>query len=80
MTPRVGRITELPQGRRFTRFEAPMVMELLFSRRNGWFSTTPIAYAGVIGLFCLPRRSRVVAAGLFAAVAMQVDLNSTILD
>lgn len=75
-----GTITELPQGRRYTRFEAPMVMELLFSRRNGWFSTTPIAYAAVIGLFCLPRRSRVIAAGLIATVVLQVYLNSTILD
>ncbi len=75
-----GSITELPQGDRYTRFEAPMVMELLFSKRNGWFATTPIAYLGVIGLFCLPRRSRVIAAGLIAVVVMQVYLNSTILD
>jgi hypothetical protein len=75
-----GTITELPQGRRYTRFEAPMVMEVLFSRRNGWFSTTPIAYAAVLGLFCLPRRSRLLAVGFVAAVALQVYLNSTILD
>jgi hypothetical protein len=57
-----------------------MVLELLFSRRNGWFSTTPIAYAGVLGLFCLPRRSRMIALGLLVAVAIQIYLNSTILD
>lgn len=57
-----------------------MVLELLFSRRNGWFSTTPIAYAGVLGLACLPRRAWLVALGLLAAVAVQVYLNSTILD
>jgi hypothetical protein len=75
-----GRVSELPQGDRYTRLDSPMVMELLFSRRNGWFATTPIAYAGVIGLFCLPRRARVLALGLLAAVAVQVYLNSTILD
>jgi hypothetical protein len=75
-----GSITELPQGARYTRLEAPMVGELLFAPRNGWFSTTPVAYAAVLGLFALPRRARLVAAGLIAAVALQVYLNSTILD
>lgn len=75
-----GSVTELPQGAKYTRLEAPMIGELLFAPRNGWFSTTPIAYAAVIGLCVMPRRSRLVAAGLFAAVAIQVYLNSTILD
>jgi hypothetical protein len=75
-----GSATELPQGAKYTRLEAPMVAELLFAPRNGWFSTTPVAYAAVIGLFVLPRRVRLVAAGLIAAVAIQVYLNSTILD
>jgi hypothetical protein len=75
-----GSITELPQGAKFTRLEAPMIGELLFSPRNGWFSTTPIAYAAVLGLFVLPRRAAVVAAGLIAAVALQVYLSSTVLD
>jgi hypothetical protein len=75
-----GSITSLPQGPRFTRFEAPMIGEVLFAARNGWFSTTPLAYAGVIGLFCLPKRSRLIAIGLLAAVALQVYLNSTVLD
>jgi hypothetical protein len=75
-----GTATALPQGARFTRPDAPMIMELLFSSRNGWFSTTPIAYAGVLGLFALPRRARLVAVGLLAAVALQIYLNSTVLD
>jgi hypothetical protein len=75
-----GSATELPQGAKFTRFEAPMIGELLFAPRNGWFSTTPIAYAAVIGLFALPRRARLIGAGLVAAVAIQVYLNSTIHD
>jgi hypothetical protein len=75
-----GSVTELPQGARYTRLEAPMIAELLFAPRNGWFSTTPIAYAAVIGLCTLPRRARLVGAGLVAAVAIQVYLGSTILD
>jgi len=75
-----GNFTELPQGARYTRFEAPMIGELLFSHRNGWFATTPLAYAGVIGLCMLPRNARLVAIGLGATVIMQVYLNSTILD
>jgi hypothetical protein len=75
-----GSVRELPQGARYTRLEAPMIGELLFAPRNGWFSTTPVAYAAVIGLVALPRRARLVGAGLIAAVAIQVYLNSTILD
>lgn len=70
----------VPQGAKYTRFGSPMILELLYSARNGWFSTTPIAYAAVIGLFLLPRRSRLLAAGLLATVALQVYLNSTIMD
>jgi hypothetical protein len=75
-----GTVSALPQGAKYTRPGAPMIAELLWSPRNGWFSTTPIAYAGVIGLWCLPRRARVVQLGLLAAVAIQVYLCSTILD
>jgi hypothetical protein len=75
-----GSITELPQGAGYTRPDAPMILELLFAPRNGWLSTTPIAYAAVIGLFTLPRRARLIGVGLFAAVAIQVYINSTILD
>ncbi len=75
-----GKVTELPQGAKYTRLEAPMIAEVLFAPRNGWFSTTPIAYAGAIGLLCLPKRVRLVGIGLLAAVAIQVYLNSTILD
>jgi hypothetical protein len=78
-----GTVTELPQGAKYTRLEAPMFVELLFSVRNGWFTTTPIAYAAVIGLGVLvgSKRTRsLVVIGLVAAVAIQVYLNSTILD
>src|SRR5688572_8039915 len=70
----------LPQGRRYTRLGSPLVLEMLFSSRNGWLTTTPVAYLGVIGLACLPRRARLVAIGLGAVVVIQVYLASTIFD
>lgn len=82
-----GQWTSLPQGPNYTRPAYPMVAELLFSARNGWFSTTPVAYAGVLGLALmavagvrLGTRVRIVALGLLAAVALQVYANSIILD
>jgi hypothetical protein len=75
-----GKAFGLPQGGKFTRLEAPMLGEMLFAPRNGWFSTTPIAYAAVLGLCVVPRRARLVGAGLGAAVILQVYLNSTVLD
>jgi hypothetical protein len=70
----------MPQGARYTRFGSPMILELLYAPRNGWFSTTPIAYAATIGLFCLPKRARLVMVGFLAVVVTQVYLNSTIID
>jgi hypothetical protein len=70
----------LPQGPRFTRFGHPLVLETLFSSRNGWFASTPIAYLGAIGLAFLPRRHRLIGAGLLAVVVVQVYLCSTVFD
>ncbi len=70
----------LPQGDRYTRLGSPMILELLYAPRNGWFSTHPIAYLSVIGLCCLPRRVRVIAIALALALALQVYLSATIFD
>ncbi|MEO7734155.1 MAG: hypothetical protein ABIY55_24545 [Kofleriaceae bacterium] len=75
-----GSFSGLPQGARFTRLEAPMLGEVLYSARNGWFSTTPIAYAAVLGLLLLPRRVWLVGTGLILVVAIQIYLNSLIFD
>lgn len=75
-----GDFFAVPQGALYTRLGSPMILELLYSARNGWFASTPIAYLGVIGLCCLPRRSRLLAGGLIFVVAVQVYLNSTIMD
>ncbi len=75
-----GSMTALPQGAQYTRMNAPMIMELLYSSRNGWLLATPIVSLALVGLFCIPRRHRVIAIGLGAFVVIQVYLNSTILD
>ncbi len=75
-----GSITHLPQGDRYTRFDAPMMTELLFSARNGWFSTTPVAYLGVLGLLLVPKRARLVGGALLAFTVLQIYLNSTVFD
>ncbi len=69
-----------PQGDAYTRWGTPMVAELLWSARNGWLVTTPVVYLAVIGLCLVPRRHRLVGAGLLAAVGLQIYLNSIILD
>ncbi len=69
-----------PNGPRYVRLSHPMVLELLFSSYNGWLSTTPIAYAGVVGLFFVPRAARPIAVGLSAALIVQVWVNASVLD
>lgn len=71
---------DAPQGGAYTRPGTPMVLELLWSARNGWFSSHPVAYAGVVGLFVVPKEARYVTAGLLLALLVQVYLNSTIFD
>jgi hypothetical protein len=69
-----------PNGPRYVRLGHPLIMELLFASRNGWLSTHPVAYAGVLGLLLVPRRARVIAAGLLAALVMQIWVNAAVLD
>lgn len=75
-----GTATQLPQGPHYTRFEAPMIAELLFSSRNGWFSSHPLTYLATLGLAIAPKRARLVAVGFTAFVVIQVYLNSTVFD
>jgi hypothetical protein len=71
---------EAPQGGAYTRPGTPMILELLWSARNGWFVSHPVAYAGVIGLFFVPKEARFATAGLVLALLLQIYLNSTIFD
>lgn len=82
-----GQWSALPQGPNFTRPGHPLIPELLFAAKNGWFAIHPLAYAGVLGLGVLawrgPRlapQARLIGLGLLAAVAVQVYLNAIILD
>jgi hypothetical protein len=75
-----GSAFAMPQGKEYVRLGSPMILELLYSARNGWFSTTPIAYLAVIGLAFVPKPARLIAAGLAVAVLVQVYLNSCIMD
>lgn len=71
---------DAPQGAAYTRPGHPMILELLWSSRNGWFSSHPVAYAGVVGLFFVPKQARYATAGLVLALFVQIYLNSTIFD
>jgi hypothetical protein len=72
-----------PQGPGQMRYSHPLVMELLFSPRNGWLSNTPLAWFGVIGLIVgvfvgerLGRHARFVCAGMLAVIAGQIYVNA----
>jgi hypothetical protein len=72
-----------PQGPGQMRYGHPMVLELLFSSRNGWLSTHPIAYLGTLGLAIgvvvgprLGARVRLVAGAMLLAIAAQVYVNA----
>lgn len=72
-----------PQGPGQMRYGHPLVLELLFSSRNGWLSTHPIAYLGLLGLVAgaiagarLGPRVRAVCMGLLAATIVQVYFNA----
>lgn len=82
-----GKWSALPQGPNYTRPHYPLIPELLFAAKNGWFATHPLAYAGTLGLVLmavrgprLARGARAIALGFLAAIALQVYLNSIILD
>ena len=72
-----------PQGPGQMRYGHPMVLELLFSSRNGWLSTHPIAYAGTLGLVVgaiagpkLGKHVRLVCGAFLIAIAAQVYINA----
>jgi hypothetical protein len=72
-----------PQGPGQMRYGHPMVLELLFSSRNGWLSNHPIAYLGTIGLAIgavsgprLGKHARLVCVAMLASIAIQVYVNA----
>ncbi|MCW5808959.1 MAG: hypothetical protein KIT31_41790 [Deltaproteobacteria bacterium] len=78
-----GSYVTTPQGPGQMRYGHAMVLELLFSSRNGWLSTHPIAYLGTIGLAVgaiggprLGPHVRLVSIALLLAIATQVYTNA----
>jgi hypothetical protein len=69
-------LLELPPMDGFMNLGEPRITELLFSKMNGYFATHPLTYAGTLGLLLLPRRHRVLGLGLFAAVVIEIYVNS----
>lgn len=67
-------------GPAYVRWSHPMTWELLFSSKNGWLSTTPLAYAGVIGLVLAPRDRRPLVWTLLGALLVQIYLNAVVYD
>jgi hypothetical protein len=72
-----------PQGPGQMRYGHPMVLEFLFSSRNGWLSTHPIAYLGVFGLGVgavagprIGKHVRLVCIAMLLAIATQVYVNA----
>ena len=78
-----GSALTTPQGPGQMRYAHPMVLELLFSSRNGWLSTHPIAYLGTLGLVIgaiagprLGARVRLVCLALLATIWVQIYVNA----
>jgi hypothetical protein len=72
-----------PQGPGQMRYAHPMVLEFLFSSRNGWLSTHPIAYLGMIGLVVggiagprLGKDVRLVCVAMLIAIVVQIYINA----
>jgi hypothetical protein len=82
-----GKWITTPQGPGMVRYGHPMVLEFLFSSRNGWFSITPIAYLGSAGLVAgavvgprIAPHARLLCGSLLAAVIVQVYVNAATYD
>ncbi len=75
-----GEYLYAPAGNRYVRLDHPLILQTLFASKNGWFSTTPLAYAGTLGLLVVPRKARAIAAGLGAALLAQLYVNSSVMD
>lgn len=54
----------------------PALFEMLFSDYHGLLPWTPIVLLGALGLFFLWKKERILAAGLIAALLLQIYINS----
>ena len=66
-----GRYVTIPQGVDFFAFPPPHLGRVLASSQNGWFTWTPVAVIGVVGLLAGGRRRPGLAASLVAPIVLQ---------
>ena len=62
------------------RWRAPQIQDVLWSSRNGLFSTSPVLYLAAIGLFLFARSARRVGVAVLVAIAAMVYFNASIQD
>src|SRR5258708_27644214 len=74
-----SRIARSPVGPEI-RWAEPRLVDILWSARNGLFSTAPILYLGAIGLIAFAFARPAVAMPMLAAVAVMIYFNACIQD
>jgi hypothetical protein len=62
------------------RWRAPEVQDILWSSRNGLFSTSPVLYLAAIGLLVFARSARRVGVAVLVTFAVMVYFNASIQD
>jgi hypothetical protein len=75
-----GRFMTVPQGGDFFSFPPPHLGQVLFSSLNGWFTWTPLAALGVVGLLMGTRRRPAVAVAFLVPIGLQWVLLSSLRD
>lgn len=70
----------VPQGNDFMLWHRPMIPELLFSTNHGLFTWSPLLLLAVPGFFLVPQPLRTVSVGAAIFLAIQVYVNSVVLD
>lgn len=75
-----GSYLVVPQGSGFLRFAESRWTETLFSSRHGLFTTTPLLWFVLPGLYFALRRDRVFGAVLIAILFLQAFVNGSVWD
>jgi len=75
-----GSFVVVPQGAGFLRLGDSMWLETLFSSRNGLFTTTPLLWFVMPGLYLVVRRDRMLGVSLIAAFLVQAYVNGAAWD
>lgn len=70
----------VPQGSGFMRWAEPLWSETLFSSRNGLFTTTPLLWFVIPGLYYLARRDLGLGLASIAAFALEAWVNGAVWD